>query len=32
MNMEIWVVGTSTQLYIRGSQTETKISKKKSGY
>ena len=28
MNMDIWVVGTSNQLFIRGSYTETKFSKK----
>ena len=28
MNMSIWVVGASIQLLIRGSQTETKFSKK----
>ena len=28
MNMHIWLVGTSDQLIIRGSYTETKISKK----
>ena len=28
MNMDIWVVGPSNQLFIRGSQTETKFSKK----
>ena len=27
-NMGIWVVGTSNQLFIRGSYTETKFSKK----
>ena len=27
-NMDIWVVGTSNQLFIRGSYTETKFSKK----
>ena len=27
MNIDIWVVGTSNQLFIRGSQTETKFSK-----
>ena len=27
-NMSIWIVGTSNQLFIRGSQTETKISKR----
>ena len=27
-NMDIWVVGTSNQLFMRGSQTETKFSKK----
>ena len=26
-NMGIWVVGTSNQLFIRGSETETKFSK-----
>ena len=29
MNMNIWVVGTSNQLFIAGSYTETKFSKKK---
>ena len=29
MNMDIWVVGTSNQLFIAGSYTETKFSKKK---
>ena len=28
MNMEIWMVGTPNQLFIRGSSTETKFSKK----
>ena len=28
MNMDIWVVGTSYQLFIRSSFTETKFSKK----
>ena len=28
MNMDIWVFGTSNQLFTRGSLTETKISKK----
>ena len=28
MNMDIWVVGTMNQLFIRGSYTETKFSKK----
>ena len=27
MNMDIWAVGTSNQLFIRGSLTETKFSK-----
>ena len=27
MNMNIWVVGTSNQLFIRGSYTKTKFSK-----
>ena len=27
MNMDIWAVGTSNQLFIRGSSTETKFSK-----
>ena len=31
MNMDIWVVGTSNKLFIRGSYTETKL-KKKSNY
>ena len=26
MNMDIWVVATSNQLFIRGSQSETKLS------
>ena len=30
MNMDIQMVGTSNQLYIRGSSTETKFSKKES--
>ena len=29
MNMNIWVVGTSNQLFVRGSFTETKLSTKK---
>ena len=29
MNIDIWVVGTSNQLYIKDSQTETKFSKKR---
>ena len=29
MNMDIWVVGTLNQLFIRGSKTETKFLKKK---
>ena len=29
MNMDIWVVGTSNQLLVRGSYTETKFSKKR---
>ena len=29
MNMDIWEVGTSNQLFIRGSYTETKFSKNK---
>ena len=29
MNMEIWEVGTLNQLFIRGSYTEIKFSKKK---
>ena len=28
INMDIWVVGTSNQLIIKGSYTETKFSKK----
>ena len=28
MNMDIWVVGTSNELFIAGSSTETKFSKK----
>ena len=28
MNMDIWVVGTPNQLFITGSYTETKLSKK----
>ena len=28
MNMDIWVVGTSNQLFITGSYTERKFSKK----
>ena len=28
MNMDIWVVGKSNQLFIRGSETETKVPKK----
>ena len=28
MNIDIWVVGTLNQLFIRGSDTETKFSKK----
>ena len=28
MNMDIWVIGTSTQHFRRGSYSETKISKK----
>ena len=28
MNMDIWVVGTPKQLFITGSYTETKLSKK----
>ena len=28
MNMDVWVVGASNQLFIRGSYTETKFSKK----
>ena len=28
MNMDIWVVGTTNQLFIRGSYTEIKFSKK----
>ena len=28
INMDIWVAGTSNQLFIRGSSTKTKISKK----
>ena len=31
-NMDIWIVGTSDQLCIRGSWTETKFSKKQSSY
>ena len=27
-NMGVWVVGTLSQLFARGSQTETKLSKK----
>ena len=27
MNIDIWVAGTSNQLFIRGSHTETKFSK-----
>ena len=30
MNMDIWVVGTLNQLFIRGSKTETKFLKKSS--
>ena len=29
MNIDIWVVGTSNQVFIRGSTTETKFPKKK---
>ena len=29
MNMDIWLVGTSNQVFLRGSYTETKISKNK---
>ena len=32
MNMDIWVVATSNQLFIRSSYTETKFSKKQSSY
>ena len=32
MNIVIWVVGTSNQLFIRGSKTETKILKKTSWF
>ena len=28
MNMEIWVIGTSKQLFMRGSETEAQFSKK----
>ena len=28
MNMDIWVAGTSNQLFLRGCKTETKFSKK----
>ena len=28
LNIDIWVVGTSNQLFTKGSQTETKFSKK----
>ena len=28
LNIDIWVVGTSNQLFIKGYQTETKFSKK----
>ena len=28
MNMEIWAIGTSNRLFVRGSLTETKFSKK----
>ena len=27
-NMDIWVVGTSNQFFVRGSESETKLSKK----
>ena len=27
INMDIWVIGTSNQLFIRGSYTQTKFSK-----
>ena len=30
--MDIWVVGTSTQLIIRGSYADTKFTKKQSSY
>ena len=30
MNMDIWVVGTSNQIFIGCSETETKFSKKKN--
>ena len=32
MNMDIWVVGTSNQLFIRGSYGQATSSKKKSSY
>ena len=32
MNMDIWIVATSNQLFIRSSYTETKFSKKQSSY
>ena len=32
MNMDTWVVGTSNQLFIKGSYTETKSSKKWGSY
>ena len=32
MNMDIWMVGTSNQLYIQGSYTKTKFLKKEGDY
>ena len=32
VNKDIWIVGTSNQLFIRGSETETKFPKKLSNY
>ena len=32
MNMNIWIGGTSNQLFIRGFRSETKFSKKQSSY
>ena len=32
MNINMWLVGTSNQLFITGSHKETKFSKKQSSY